>query len=390
MMNRTTIEFWELDSLLDNFEREVANSRYRKMDYAKWRKLTSPLYSGDTTVFLEWDHYKVDINLGGEWHRFVFGDDSFGDFMKCWFLDDIDDENLYPSSITDTALKCGEMLGNSSTAVTNTLEDIMYLNGGLAIRPSSCSDFEANTIVSNTMTVSAETTTKNEENSIMKGFNFDFGPVNPAVVRMSIYGLAVKNKTGTFVSYDAAHEEIMDVDVFNFDGAKFLYKMPVAIKDVAIGDVIVHMNVPMFVTGKAENGKAVYAVDPVVGERKEIMLTKSPFGFNFVTKVINFLGDTLSGGASAENPFGNLGLMMLLSEGDNDVKDMLPLVLMANGGGMDMSNPLVMYALLSGDSKMSGMLPFLLMTNAGKLAAPAHECKCGGNCNHGNNSGENQ
>ena len=57
MMNRTTIEFWELDSLLDNFEREVANSRYRKMDYAKWRKLTSPLYSGDTTVFLEWDHY---------------------------------------------------------------------------------------------------------------------------------------------------------------------------------------------------------------------------------------------------------------------------------------------------------------------------------------------
>ena len=390
MMNRTTIEFWELDSLLDNFEREVANSRYRKMDYAKWRKLTSPLYSGDTTVFLEWDHYKVDINLGGEWHRFVFGDDSFGDFMKCWFLDDIDDEDLYPSSITDTALKCGEMLGKSSTAVTNTLEDIMYLNGGLAIRSSSCSDFEANTIVSNTMTVSAETTTKNEENSIMKGFNFDFGPVNPAVVRMSIYGLAVKNKTGTFVSYDAAHEEIMDVDVFNFDGAKFLYKMPVAIKDVAIGDVIVHMNVPMFVTGKAENGKAVYAVDPVAGERKEIMLTKSPFGFNFVTKVINFLGDTLSGGASAENPFGNLGLMMLLSEGDNDVKDMLPLVLMANGGGMDMSNPLVMYALLSGDSKMSGMLPFLLMTNAGKLAAPTHECKCGGNCNHGNDSGENQ
>ena len=224
----------------------------------------------------------------------------------------------------------------------------------------------------------------------MKGFNFDFGPVNPAVVRMSIYGLAVKNKTGTFVSYDAAHEEIMDVDVFNFDGAKFLYKMPVAIKDVAIGDVIVHMNVPMFVTGKAENGKAVYAVDPVAGERKEIMLTKSPFGFNFVTKVINFLGDSLSGGASAENPFGNLGMMMLLSEGDNDVKDMLPLMLMANGGGMDMSNPLMMYALLSDDSKMSGVLPVLFRANANKLAAPTHECKCGGNCNHGNNSGENQ
>ena len=372
MMNRTTIEFWELDSLLDNFKREVANSRYCKMDYAKWRKLTSPLYSGDTTVFLEWDHYKVDINLDGEWHRFVFGDDSFGDFMKCWFLDDIDDEDLYPSSITDTALKCGEMLGKSSTAVTNTLEDIMYLNGGLAIRPSSCSDFEANTIVSNTMTVSAETTTKNEENSIMKGFNFDFGPVNPAVVRKSIYGLAVKNKTGTFVSYDAAHEEIMDVDVFNFDGAKFLYKMPVAIKDVAIGDVIVHMNVPMFVTGKAENGKAVYAVDPVAGERKEIMLTKSPFGFNFVTKVVNFLGNSFN--ADASNPFGNLGLMMMLSEDNKGMGDMLPLMMLSGNVPMD-SNMLMMLAMSNSD-KMNDMLPFMLMMNANKPAAP-HVCHCG-------------
>ena len=390
MMNHTTIEFWELDGLLDNFESEVACGRYRKMEYAKWRKLSSPLYSGDTTVALEWDHYKVDINLGGEWHRFVFGDDSFGDFMKYWFLDDLDVDDLYPSSISDTALKCGEALGKSSAAATNTLGEVMHLNGGLAIRPSSHSAFEANNIISNMMAVSAETTTKNKENFIMKGFNFDFGPVNPAVVRMSIYGLAVKNKAGTFVSYDAAHEDIMDVDVFNFDGAKFLYKMPVAIKDVAIGDVIVHMNTPMFVTGKAESGKAVYAVDPVAGERKEIMLTKSPFGFNFVTKVINFLGDTLCGGASAENPFGNLGLMMLLSEGDSGIKDMLPMMLMANGGGMDMSNPLMMYALLSDDTKMNGMLPFLFMMNASKFAAPAHVCKCDGSCNHGNDSGENQ
>lgn len=390
MMNHTTIEFWELDGLLDNFEREVACDRYRKMEYAKWRKLTSPLHSGDTTVVLEWDHYKVDISLGGEWYRFVFGDDSFGDFMKYWFLDDLDEDDLYPSSTSDAALKCGGMLKKSSDAAMQALNEIVRLDGGIGIRASSASDVTIDNTISNMIAMTTETTTKNEENFIMKGFNFDFGPVNPAVVRMSIYGLAVKNKAGTFVSYDAAHEDIMDVDVFNFDGAKFLYKMPVAIKDVAIGDVIVHMNTPMFVTGKAENGKAVYAVDPVAGERKEIMLTKSPFGFNFVTKVINFLGDTLCGGASAENPFGNLGMMMLLSEGDNGVKDMLPMMLMANGGGMDMSNPLMMYALLSDDTKMNGMLPFLFMMNASKFAAPAHVCNCGGNCNHGNNSGENQ
>ena len=122
------------------------------------------------------------------------------------------------------------------------------------------------------------------------------------------------------------------------------------------------------------------AVDPIAGERKEIMLTKSPFGFNFVTKVVNFLGDTLSGGASAENPFGNLGLMLMLSEDGNGVKDMLPLMLMANGGNIDMSNPLMLYALMSGDGKMSDMLPFMFMMNTNKPAVPSQGCTCGGRC----------
>ena len=209
----------------------------------------------------------------------------------------------------------------------------------------------------------------------MKGFNFDFGPMNNNVVRMSVYGMAVKNKVGTWVSYDAKAGEIMDVDVFNFEGSKFMYKMPVAINDVAVGDIIVHMSVPMFVIGKAEDGKAVIAVDPVSGERKEIMLTKSPFGFNFVTKVVNCLGNAFN--ADANNPFGNLGLMMMLSEDGNGVKDMLPLMLMANGGNIDMSNPLMMYALMSGDGKLSDMLPFMLMMNANKPAV-VHECHCGG------------
>ena len=215
-----------------------------------------------------------------------------------------------------------------------------------------------------------------KEISTMKGFNFDFGPMNGNVVRMSMYGMAVKNKVGTWVSYDAKAGEIMDVDVFNFDGSKFMYKMPVAIKDVAVGDIIVHMSVPMFVIGKSEDGKAVIAVDPVAGERKEIVLTKSPFGFNFITKVVNFLGDAFSS-ADASNPFGNLGLMLMMSEDGNGVKDMLPLMLMANGGNVDMSNPLMMYALMSGDGKMGDMLPFMLMMNANKPAA--HVCNCGHN-----------
>lgn len=218
-----------------------------------------------------------------------------------------------------------------------------------------------------------------KEKNVMK-FNFDFGPVTGNDVRMSLYGLAVKNKSGTYVSYDAKSGDIMDVDILNFEGAKFLYKMPVAIKDIAIGDVIVHHRVPMFVVAIAVNGAYVTAVDPIAGERKEVMLTKSPFGFNFVTKVVNLLGNTLNSTASAENPFGNLGLMMMLSEDGNGVKDMLPLMLMTNGGNIDMSNPLMLYALMGNDGKMSDMLPFMFMMNANKPAVPSHGCTCGGHC----------
>ena len=75
------------------------------------------------------------------------------------------------------------------------------------------------------------------------------------------------------------------LDIFNFDGAKYLYKMPVAMKDIKAGDCVIHARKPMFVTRVAEN--SLFAVDPVDGENKEIMLAKSPFGFNFCTKVVN-------------------------------------------------------------------------------------------------------
>ena len=151
--------------------------------------------------------------------------------------------------------------------------------------------------------------------------------------------------------------------------------MPVAINDVAAGDVIVHMSVPMFVVGKSEDGKAVYAVDPVAGERKEIMLTKSPFGFNFVTKVVNFLGNAFN--ADASNPFGNLGLMMMLSEDNAGMKDMLPFMLMANCGnanGFDLSNPMVIYMMCKDGTDD---LPMMLALSGAFNKPVNNNCNCG-------------
>ena len=205
----------------------------------------------------------------------------------------------------------------------------------------------------------------------MKNFNFDFGPCTNDNVRMCMYGLAVKNAAGTYVSFNPATREIVDVDIFNFDGSKYMYKMPVATKDVAVGDVIIHQRKPMFVEGFTELG-GVMAVDPVAGERKEIMLTKSPFGFNFVTKVVSLFNMCGTPTPTMEQPFGNMLPLMLMNEEDGDIDPMM-LMFMMNGGNMNFANnPMMMYFLFKDNKDFD---PMMLFAMSGAFAP--HKCKCG-------------
>ena len=194
---------------------------------------------------------------------------------------------------------------------------------------------------------------KKEEKSMLK--NFDFGPCTNDNVRMSMYGLAVKNTAGTWVSYNKDSKQIIDVDVFNFDGRKFLFKMPVAIDQIAVGDIVIHNRCPMFVVS-IENG--IQVVDVVAGEQKTIMPATNMFGFNFVTKVVSLL-DVYSKAPTPDQPFGNL-LPMLMMDDNTDNSNMLAYLLMSNGT-FDMSNPLLAYAFLGGKD-MDNMLPWILMT----------------------------
>lgn len=202
-----------------------------------------------------------------------------------------------------------------------------------------------------------------KENNNMKFANFDFGPCAGDNVRMSMYGIAVKNGSGTWVSYDKTNDQVMDVDILNFDGAQFLYKMPVAIKDIAKGMVIIHSRKPMFVTDV--NGTDIEVVDPCAGERKTILPTRSPFGFNFYTRVVSLLdgfGGTVA--ASESNPFGNMLPMLMLSDNKDIDPMMLMLMMNQNGEGAQMfNNPFMFYLMASkDDSKMKDYLPFLMMS----------------------------
>lgn len=199
-----------------------------------------------------------------------------------------------------------------------------------------------------------------EKENKMKGFNFDFGKITNDSIRMSMYGMAVKNTSGVWTAYDKNTGDLMDVDVFNFDGSNFLFKMPVAIKDIAVGDVVIHARKPMFVISKTEAGDLV-AIDPVAGEKKTIMPSKNMFGFNFATKVISLFDNLMGQTPTSENPFGSLWMLMLM-DGKSDMKDMLiPMMLMNQANGSTNAfNPMMLMLMNDGDMKDMA-IPLMLM-----------------------------
>ena len=184
--------------------------------------------------------------------------------------------------------------------------------------------------------------------------DFSFGPFNTKDIRLSLYGMAIKNKSGKWVSYDKTTHRLMDVEVFNIDidSTKVFYKIPKAVNNVVAGDIILHNGKPMFVEEVLNNNKFA-VIDPYEGTAITILAPVSPFGFNFITKIVS-LTDCMPE-ASEDNPFGNLLPFML---GDNNS---LMLAMMLNKGAGDI-DPMI-FAAMSGNSNM---LPLLLMNMLNK------------------------
>lgn len=207
---------------------------------------------------------------------------------------------------------------------------------------------------------------KEEESNKMdnKIFNFDFGPLKSDNVRMSMYGLAVKNRDGNYVVWDKENENILNVDILNFNGDGLMYKMPVPIKDIKDGDIIIHNKVPMFVVAVYE--KTLGVIDLYSGESKTIILSKSPFGFDFATKVVSIIdfGAMSDGAPSEDNPFGSMWPFLMLNGSDSI--DPMMLALMCAGKG-DSVNPMMMYALLASKGNNDNLLPLMLVMNGGKF-----------------------
>ena len=205
---------------------------------------------------------------------------------------------------------------------------------------------------------------KGKENN-MKMFNFDFGPIKDNdAIRMSPYGLAVKNVNGTYQAYDKKNGEMMDVDVFNFKADNMFFKMPVAIDAVACGDVIIFNRKPCFVFGFSEQGDVI-VIDIAMGEKKTILPSKSPFGnFSFITKIVS-LFDNMMTTPSNDNPLGNMWMFTLLDDDNKSTKDLLPMMMLMNGAnGATGFNPMMLYFMSDKtDSDKDWLLPMLMMNN---------------------------
>lgn len=270
---------------------------------------------------------------------------------------------------------------NFATATTNTVLDTNYgtttvwtdtitSNGTYypskgTYSPNYATQSEVDNIKAQIESLKTNISENKKEKEDMNFFkNFEFGPVKDDNVRLSPYGLAVKNLDGSWVSYDAASDSIIDVDVFNFEGKNLIYKIPAAPHTVRAGDMIVHQGKGMYVlTDVCEGDTCVSVIDPRAGESKEILFTKSPFGFTFVTKLVSLL-DMSGINANTDNPFGNLWPLALMGDKDCDAATMMAFMMMNNSEGcnFDMSNPMMMYALMSGDNK-DMLLPMMLMAN---------------------------
>lgn len=204
---------------------------------------------------------------------------------------------------------------------------------------------------------------KKEDKTNMKNIFGDIGPITDGTIALSIKGMAVKNPSGKYVAYDEEKEEMYDVDIMHFDiKTPLFYRIPVALNDICMGDIIVHNNHYCYVVDG--DGKQFTVIDINMSEQRIVLPQKSPFGFNYVIKVISLIKP---GEASGDTPFGNMIPFMMLS-GSMENNDMLPFLLMTSNNGTDFTkNPMLMYFLLKDCGNSNDILPLILM-NGGKFS----------------------
>lgn len=399
------LSFEEYQKLIEQFNNLVKTKDFKPLDYKDYRRITGKHLNGIVSKviieFVDESHFTITFYPTEEtiYTGNIF-DLSFGTFINYFNFEEAPKEAMKKNNTYDI---WGNGINNNINNISNTTDSISYQTttscpdytrtNQISVDSSNRSVFDYNLLTNVRRDVDdvvsridrlEEEQEKHKKCSIRKDnektmntnkmFNFDFGFVD-SNIRMSPYGMAVRNADGRYVSYDVKTGSVIDVEPFNFEGHRLMIKMPVAIKDVAIGDIVIHNHKPMFVVS---TGDKITAIDIYNGEEKTILLTRNMFGFDFVIKVISFINFS---GASAENPFGNMWPLFMLSDRNtelglnrtNEMDGKSMFMLMAIMGQMSDSpanlfqNPMFLFAFLndsdSGNDNMKDFLMFMALTS---------------------------
>lgn len=202
---------------------------------------------------------------------------------------------------------------------------------------------------------------KESKMDFSKMLNIDFGKVLPTTeLKPSIYGVAVRGFDNRYRAYDKINDKVMDVTGMTFN-TDMLFKIPVAVSQVRVGDVVINAGNYVTVTNVHPDGTFT-VVDPKASEQKIAIPAKNMFGFDFVTKIIYPFENMVQ--PSDDNPFGlNPMAMMMLSDGtDMDVSTILALSMMNGNSGM-MDQNMLIPLMLMGNGK-SGNKDSLILAMA--------------------------
>ena len=205
---------------------------------------------------------------------------------------------------------------------------------------------------------------KESKMDFSKMLNIDFGKVpHTAELKPSIYGVAVLGFDNRYRAYDKINDKVMDVTGMTFD-TDMLFKIPVAVSQVRVGDVIINASNYVTVTNVHPDGTFT-VVDPKASEQKIAIPAKNMFGFDFVTKIMYPFESMVQ--PSDDNPFGlNPMTMMMLSDGaDMDMSTILALSMMNGNSGM-MDQNMLIPLMLMGNGKSGnkdGLILAMAMMN---------------------------
>ena len=383
MQNFYRIAKKDVDTLLENFSNYASKAcgRYKRIRYEKWKRLKDvdsweirfsdydlfedPLYStlinGITVRAIKGD--PAGNSSETELFEFQAEDGSFGSFLEfermegvLLLMSSMFDENIF-ADVSVSAIKASDAISTLSTTISDycpcTKAD--YVATNKIASGSATITIDGDVILNGNLKMFED---KGDKKTMNMNLNLDFGNCKNDNIRLSPYGIAVRNaKLGTWVSYDPKGKKTIDVNDFVMDGT-YLYKLPVAIKDVKAGDVVLHNKVPVYVE-KVEDGKLL-VIDPVESEERIVLPITNMFGFNFVTKVVSIMD--MSGVApTADSPFGSMLPFMMASNGNIDP---VMLMLMSGKAADFTSNPMMLYFLLDNKgNKNDNLLPLMMMMN---------------------------